>query len=283
MAPSTYVVFGGRGWIGSMLCRLLQERGHTVIVPTERIEDFAAVVKVLTEVQPHFVLHSAGLTGTPNVDWCEQHQPETLQVNAVGTFNIAMACHVLGLHLTYFSSGCIYSYDDTHPVGTTFSEADEPNFTGSTYSYSKVLSERLLRPFPEVLILRIRLPISTDTTPKNLITKLSKFAKVTDIPNSVTVLPDMLPIALDMIEKRRGGTWNFTNPGPVTHSNVLDMYRELLQPNHKWDIFSLEEQSKILKAPRSNCVLDSSKLAAEYPLTPALTAIRAVVREMKQQ
>jgi 3,5-epimerase/4-reductase len=263
-----------------MLCDLLKERGHTIVMPHVRIEDYKGVFELLSAAQPDFVLHCAGITGSPNVDWCESHQVETFQVNAVGTFNLAMACQALKLHLTYFSSGCIYSYDATHPIGTSFSESDPPNFIGSTYSHSKVLSEQLLRPFDNVLILRIRLPISTDSTPKNLINKLAKFAKVTNIPNSVTVLPDMLPLALDMISKKRVGTWNFTNPGPITHSDILTLYRELVQPNHTWEIFSLEEQSKILKAPRSNCLLDSSKLAQEYPLTPALAAIRAVVEQM---
>lgn len=282
MSTQTFVVFGGRGWIGSMLCQLLTTQGHQVIIPRIRLEDFKGVVDFLRTTRPDFVLHAAGLTGTPNVDWCESHKAETYQANTVGTFNLAMACSILHLHLTYFASGCIYHYDDTHPVGTSFKETDPPNFRGSTYSASKVMAEELLAPFNNVLTLRLRLPISSDTTGKNLITKLSKYSKVTDIPNSVTVLPQMLPIALDLIQKQVVGIFNFTNPGPVTHNEILTLYQEIIDPSHKWEIFSLEDQSQILKAPRSNCILDTSKLEEKYPLTPALAAIREVMHTMAE-
>jgi hypothetical protein len=46
--------------------------------------------------------------------------------------------------MTNFATGCIYSYDAAHPIGgTTFTEDDAPNFTGSFYSLTKGLVERV--------------------------------------------------------------------------------------------------------------------------------------------
>ena len=41
--------------------------------------------------------------------------------------------------MTYYGTGCIFHYDDEHPIGGKgFSEEDKPNFTGSYYSHTKV-------------------------------------------------------------------------------------------------------------------------------------------------
>jgi hypothetical protein len=63
--------------------------------------------------------------------------------------------------------------------------------------------ESLLREYPNVLTLRVRMPIVADMTyPRNFITKIIKYDKVIDIPNSMTVLPELLPYSIEMV---RGG------------------------------------------------------------------------------
>ena len=76
-------------------------------------------------------------------------------------------------------TGCIFHYDDKKPEGSGlgFLEADEPNFTGSYYSYTKAATESFLRQFPNVLTLRVRMPIVPDLTyPRNFITKVRGLA-----------------------------------------------------------------------------------------------------------
>ena len=76
-------------------------------------------------------------------------------------------------------SGCIYSYDAEHPIGgKRFTELDPPNFFGSFYSYTKGLVEKLLLPYDNLLILRLRMPISADLSDRNFITKISRYARV---------------------------------------------------------------------------------------------------------
>jgi UDP-glucose 4,6-dehydratase len=60
------------------------------------------------------------------------------------------------------------------------------------------------------------------------------------------------------------GIWNFTNPGVVSHNEVLEMYKNYIDPNFKWVNFTLEEQAKVLVAPRSNNEMDASKLKKEF-------------------
>lgn len=43
-----------------------------------------------------------------------------------------------------------------------------------------------MRTYPNVLILRLRMPVSDDLHPRNFVTKISKYDRVVDIPNVST-------------------------------------------------------------------------------------------------
>lgn len=141
--------------------------------------------------------------------------------------------------------------------------------------------EKLLRFYPNVLTLRVRMPISDDLSPRSFITKISKYAKVVNVPNSMTVLHDLLPISIDMTEKGLLGIINFTNPGAISHNEILDLYKKYIDPNFTYNNFSLEEQAKILKAGRSNNELDTTKISQLYPNLPHIkVAIVGVFERM---
>ena len=60
-------------------------------------------------------------------------------VNVIGTLSLVDLCVSRGIHISNFATGCIYSYDEDHPIGGKgFTEEDEPNFSGSFYSHTKV-------------------------------------------------------------------------------------------------------------------------------------------------
>jgi len=110
------------------------------------------------------------------------------------------------------------------------------------------------------------MPISSDlNNPRNFITKISRYSKVVNIPNSMTVLDELLPISIEMAKRNLRGIWDFTNPGVVSHNEVLEMYRDYIDSDFKWANFTLEEQAKVIVAPRSNNELDVSKLKKEFP------------------
>lgn len=126
--------------------------------------------------------------------------------------------------------------------------------------------EELLKNFENVCTLRVRMPISSDlSNPRNFITKITRYEKVVNIPNSMTILDELLPISIEMAKRNLTGIWNFTNPGVVSHNEILEMYRQYIDPNFTWKNFTLEEQAKVIVAPRSNNELDASKLKTEFP------------------
>ena len=73
-----------------------------------------------------------------------------------------------------------------------------------------------------------------------------------------------------MAENGVTGVYNFTNPGAISHNEVLDLYKKYIDPSFTYKNFTLEQQVKVIKAGRSNCELDSTKL---YELGVAIPVI----------
>jgi len=259
--------YGGNGWIGSIFTELLRSRSVPVVFGKARCNDIEAVSAELDTVAPTHVFMLAGRThGThngkeyPTIDYLELPGKlrENVNDNLLGPFNLAHLCRKKGLHCTYMGTGCIFSYDDAHPLGTEqgFTEDAKPNFFGSSYSTVKGVTDQMMHTFDDcVLTLRLRMPISAAENPRNFINKIMKYEKICSIPNSMSVLDELLPIALDMAGEGVTGVVNFTNPGVIDHNEILALYRDIVDPTFKWKNFTEEEQAEILLAGRSNNLL----------------------------
>lgn len=263
-----FLIYGRTGWIGGLLGKLCEKQGIPYEYARGRLEDRSQLLADIRNVRPTHVFNAAGATGRPNVDWCETHKTETIRTNVAGTLTLADVCKEHGILLINYATGCIFEYDDAHPIGSGigFKEEDKANFTGSFYSKTKAMVEELLRDYDNICTLRIRMPISSDLcNPRNFITKIARYNKVVNIPNSMTILDELLPISIEMAKRNLRGIWNFTNPGVISHNEILEMYKEYIDPNFKWVNFTLEEQAKVIVAPRSNNELDATKLKEEFP------------------
>lgn len=262
------LVFGGKtGWIGGLMVDMLKKEGIEALPAESRMQNREAVAKELDEVKPTHVFNAAGITGRPNIDWCETHKPETIRTNVIGTLNLADLCLERGIHCTVYATGCIFVYDEAHPLGSGigFKEEDTPNFDGSFYSETKGYMEPMLRNYPNCMILRVRMPISDDLIHRSFVTKIVKYERVVNIPNSMTILTEMLPASLAMAKKGLTGVYNFTNPGVISHNEVLDLYTKYIDPTYTYKNFTVEEQAKVIAAPRSNNELDTTKLLRDMP------------------
>lgn len=266
-----YLVFGGqRGWIGQKLVQVLNEKGHTVHCATSRIEQRESIEQEILKYKPNYIINAAGVIGKPNVDWCESHKEETLRGNVLGALNVVDVAFLHNIHVTNITTGCIYQYDEAHALGSGkgFTEEEDPNFSGSFYSRTKIMAEKLVLMYPNVLNLRVRMPIAADLDPKSFVGKIIQYKKLINIPNSMTILEDLLPLVPQMIERGLVGNYNFVNPGTLSHNQVIELYKEYINPDHQYENFSIEEQNKILAVPRSNCELSAEKLLKEFPQIP---------------
>jgi 3,5-epimerase/4-reductase len=213
---------------------------------------------------------------------------ENIKDNLYAPLILASVCKKLKCHFTYLGTGCIFNYDDKHPnqVGANgFKESDVPNFFGSSYSIVKGYTDRLMHDLYDnhVLNIRIRMPITSEVNPRNFITKITKYDKICSIANSMTVLDDLLPIMVHYAVSYKTGTYNFTNPGVITHDDILTMYKEIVDPNFTWKNFSIEEQDAILASKRSNNALDTTKIEQTTPtVKPIKLAISDALQNMKR-
>mgnify|MGYP004264828221 CR=1 FL=1 len=91
------------------------------------------------------------------------------------------------------------------------------------------------------------------------------YSKICSEPNSMTVLPELLPFVVTMMKEKLTGTLNLVNPGVITHNRILHLYRELVNPNHSWENFTRAQQNDILAAKRSNNYLETFRLENIFP------------------
>ena len=245
-----FLLYGHTGWIGGLLGKLLSDQGLCWTYGLARLEERCGIVADLRRTAATHVLNAAGVTGRPNVDWCETHRRETIRANVIGVLNLVDICSLHGIHVTNFSTGCIYTYDSAHAMGSGngFMEEDAPNFDGSYYSRTKGIVEVLLQDYDNLLQLRLRMPSSSDIlNTRNFINKIVNYDRVVDIPNSMSVLDELLPVAVQLARGSRTGVYNFTNPGVISHNEVLALYKEYVDQDYSWKNFTLEEQSKVMQ------------------------------------
>lgn len=274
------LLLGATGWIGGQLKTMLEGMPDRfkVFVTKQRLNHFDMKEIELDIIVENIdcVVNCAGLTGRPNVDWCETHTHEVIQVNVIGTLALMEVCAKQGCHLINMATGCIFGYDEEHPIGgVPFKEEDEANFAGSFYSLTKAMVDRLAPFYADVLHLRLRMPITCDGNPRCFVTKIRSYEKVVNIPNSMSVLPDLLPLIPQMIERHIVGRLNFVNPGPISHNEILDMHKELVDPAFSYTNFDLAEHDTVVVAKRSNNTLDTTRIETLFPqVKPVHEALR---------
>lgn len=277
------LVFGSRGWIGGQVCSLLEGIGGMSYVSADgvRADDLRGASKLLDAVKPTHVLSLIGRThgdGINTIDYLEQpgKLQENVRDNLMAPLQLAILCAQRGIHFTYLGTGCIFSHPED-PAARQYDEESLPDFFGSSYSIVKGFTDRLMHAMDsQVLNVRIRMPITADLHPRNFITKITTYQKVCSLDNSMTVLPELLPLMVDMMRNGVTGTVNLTNPGVISHNEILEMYKECVDPEFTWINFTMEEQDSILSSKRSNNMLCTRKLQAMYP---QVKDIRSAVRE----
>lgn len=280
-----WLIFGANGWLGNQVVSILESNNDNVVVATTvRADNVEDVETIMNEVMPDRVVSLIGRThghGIGTIDYLEQKGKlrDNVRDNLYGPFVLAKICYKRNIHLTYMGTGCIFTYDDERYM---FHEDDHPNFFGSSYSIVKGYTDQMMKLFDNVLNVRIRMPITPDFHPRNFITKIINYEKVCSVPNSMTVIPELLPIMLDMAKKHVTGTINLTNPGSISHNEVLELYKEIVDPSFTWQNFTVEEQNELLMCERSNNTLDTEKLTNMYPdVNDIKTAITKCLHEMK--
>ena len=291
------LLLGAGGYVGQAFAAALRERGWDYRPCSRTGGDytrFDVLLDLLRKVRPEFVISAAGFTGKPNVDACESARAETLLGNTLFPSTLAQACHAAAVPWGHVSSGCVYSgakivdaagtrietdltradvrrlIESNPGVVRGFTEEDEPNFSFrrppcSFYSGTKALAEENVRPLGGGYLWRLRIPFDEVDHPKNYLTKLLTYPRLYDNFNSLSHRGDFARACLDLWRLRAPfGVYNITNPGYVGTRQVADLIQRVLAPDRKFEFWTNDEEfyRVAAKTPRSNCILDCSRLRA---------------------
>lgn len=264
-------LLGGSGYVGQAYHKLLTSRG-LAFKSIQRSEldysDTHTLLAALEADRPEFLINAAGYTGKPNVDACELDKVNCLFGNAVLPGRIAEACEKAGVPWGHVSSGCIFT--GSREDGTGFTEEDAPNFSFrqnncSFYSGTKALGEEILAGRDHLFIWRLRIPFNHEDGPRNYLTKLIRYDHLLEAANSISHLDEFVAATFACWEKKVPfGTYNITNPGHVTTREVADLIQKSGVCTKEFKFFKDESEFMQIaaKTPRSNCVMNSDKLAS---------------------
>jgi dTDP-4-dehydrorhamnose reductase len=247
----------GRGWTGKKVFTELMNRGHVVtMTPHDQ------AIYLLHTTQFDWVVNCAGVTGTPNVDACEDDKENTIAGNVAFPILLEQACAKSFTRLSHFSSGCIYQ-------GEILDENAAPNYFGSIYSVSKGVSDVYLGDKAQVY--RIRMPFTGKNERKNYLVKVANYAKTGKLvdfgQNSITDLDEAVKVACTLIEEMEpNGYYNLVNKGSINMHELADLMG--IQP--EW--YTAEEFKNATAAGRSTCVIPAHPMMSDVK-EALLTAI----------
>jgi len=106
-----------------------------------------------------------------------------------------------------------------------------------------------------ILILRIRIPLDNRPHPKNILTKLIKYGRVIDIPNSVTYLPDFLKALRHLLKIKAYGIFNTVNKYGLRYPDLLEVYKKYV-PDFTYTVIDYKKLGLV----RTNLVMSVKKL-----------------------
>lgn len=141
-------VTGALGMLGQDLIPVLKAAGDEVILSGSQardipgyvrlnITDLDATKRAIAQARPDIVINCAAYT---NVDGAEADPDAAYRVNALGTWNLALACKEIGAAMLQVSTD--YVFDGTK--GAAYDEYDMPN-PQSVYGRSKYAGEQHLQ------------------------------------------------------------------------------------------------------------------------------------------
>jgi dTDP-4-dehydrorhamnose reductase len=221
------LVTGADGNIGRRLQHELAARGHDVSGVDIGVLDITAytpTINYVDNIQPDLIVHCAAMT---NVDRCAEQPELALQVNGVGTQNVALAAQRVNAAICYLSTNEVFD----GKKGSPYLEYD-PTGPINPYGYSKWVGEQVVREAtPRHIIVRTSWIFAHGGT--NFLQKIVERAAGGG-PLSVVVneigcptygddFAQTLPLLLEMM---RFGTYHLTNEG---HTSRYEFARYILQ------------------------------------------------------
>ena len=260
------LLFGPNGYIGSEFKKQLSERKIQFISwQGARKTSFDQLQTLFKFNKINYVINAAGYTGSPNIDACELNKSETFYGNVLWPQMLVHFCQINNITLGHVSSGCVYNGKKSD--GSGFSEEDEPNFSFrqnncSFYSGTKAVAENIISKWEKNSIWRLRIPFEEISNNRNYLSKILNYNKLLNAENSISNKQEFVSACIQIIlRKTPFGIYNVTNVGYITTEQIVKKMKKTIAKNIDFQFIDEESfYSTLAKTPRSNCILDNSKL-----------------------
>jgi UDP-glucose 4,6-dehydratase len=282
-----HIILGKNGYIAEAIIKELKSRDLPHVAWSRSDVDYTDLKELKYNLyilgDDLHIINCAGYIGKPNVDACELAKADCIEGNVLLPLMLAQLCCEKKYEFTQISSGCIYGGYEKH-----FTEKDAPNFdfqNGSFYSGTKALAEKVvLQNNPNSYVFRLRIPFDEYESPRNYLTKLLSYDTLLDAENSLSHRADFAKYVMELIEQKvPHGIYNVTNKGSVTTRDVVQLIKKYNLSNKDFKFFdNLESFGKETVAPRSNCVLDTTKIEQYIKIRTAQEALEDALSKYKQ-
>lgn len=249
------ILVWGQGWLGKRISDFLSCASEGGTVPGSTGLWYEAIQDVIDRVKPKAIINCSDMLVT-SVDDCETYKSNTLNTYTLIPILFAEVALRNNIKFVNISTGCLYQYD--YAKNDPITEDKSPDFYDLFFSRAAMYAEAALSSLGEstdILQLRIRMPLDYIPHKKNLMNKLLSFEKVTDVPNSITYVPDFLEALKHLLKEDAKGIFNVTNYGGLRFKELLEEYRKYFV-NYNYAITTLSE----LKLTRTNLILSTDKL-----------------------
>lgn len=185
------------------------------------VTNLAEVMKICNEYKPKLIIHLAAET---DVDRCERDETYAYNVNAAGTYHMALAARALGAKLVYISTSGVF--DGTK--GEPYTEDDVPS-PRTAYAHSKYLGElAVVGLLSDYLILRIAWVFGGGPRKdQKFIAKILQQINKPEIKvvfhkrGSPTYGKDLVAAMRRLIEEGKSGLYHMGNAGAPTRADVV--------------------------------------------------------------
>jgi len=208
------VVTGAKGQLGMDVVCILADKGFDVYGfgrEEFNITNIEQVKKVISEVKPDVVIHSAAYT---KVDLAESEPDQAFLINAYGTRNVAVASEAVGAKLVYISTDYVFEGTANKP----YHEYAQTNPL-SIYGKSKLAGEKFVHDFHTKFFI-VRTSWVYGKHGNNFVKTMLKLAQereelmvVHDQIGCPTYTVDLANCILELIQTEKYGIYHVSNSG----------------------------------------------------------------------
>ncbi|MBI2305262.1 MAG: dTDP-4-dehydrorhamnose reductase [Chloroflexi bacterium] len=224
-------ITGSRGQLGQELKEVLSER-HQVIALDKPEYDITKreVSQAIADSEPEVVIHCAAMT---HVDGCALDPQRALEVNALGTRNVALGCLRARAELVYISTNEVFDGAKDSP----YWEFDTPHPV-NPYGASKLAGEDYVRQLLHRFYV-VRTSWLFGRGGRNFVLKIlekaqgeSRLPMVMDEVASPTYAPDLAQAIGQLLDLRVYGTYHLTNSGGCSRFEYAQTILKLAGREH---------------------------------------------------